>query len=357
MTELRDPPHKTFADLMDTKELPTPKSQLALRDSCRYFQSTVRPYRPIVAPGVFGGHVLAQCAVVGAKTVADHYILHNVHGYFILPGKQDIPFTYKVETVRTGRSYSVRQIRVYQPDPEKVSLDDFDFAQEDMCFMCICSYKRIEQSILKHQRRLDPVFRPENLPHPVDHIPLAPDVDVPTWEEWAKDPDNKYVQEVHPVELRKMPMKDYNHPRADVADRRQIHYLRSHDRLPDDPNLHIAAMLYASDRNSLFTVINLQDDEHAIARVASIDHAFIMHELDVRVDEGWLTMETFSERSGDGRGLYNGRMFDKNNRHVCTFMQDGVVRVFPKEGMEEDANVKVSSIFQTVARNQSNSKL
>lgn len=334
MSELLDPPNKTFADLMSTKEIPVPNTQQAFKDTCRYYQSVVRPFRPIVAPGVFGGHVLAQCAMVGARSVDEGYIMHNIHGYFILPGKQDVPFTYKVETIRNGRSYSVRQIRVYQPDPSKGPIADFDFGSKDLCFICICSYKQPEKTILEHQEDIDPTFKLENRPENIHKIPLAPDVDVPSWEQWSQDPDNSYVQEVHPIEMRKLNLTDHNKTKDKVTDRRQIHYLKSHDILPTDFNLHIAALLYASDRNSLFTVLNIPNEQYLPNRIASIDHAFVMHNLDTRVDQGWLTMETFSDRSVDGRGLYKGRIYDHDHKLVCSFMQDGVVRVFEQD--EED---------------------
>lgn len=341
MSELLDPPNKTFADLMMTQEIPVPNTQQEFKDTCRYFQSVVRPFRPIVAPGVFGGHVLAQCAIVGARTVDSGYIMHNIHGYFILPGKQDVPFTYKVETLRNGKSYSVRQIRVYQPSPKKGPIADFDFGSKDLCFIGICSYKQPEETILEHQRELAPEFRLENRPENVHKIPLAPDIDVPSWEDYTKDPDNSFVQEVHPIEMRKLNTNEENKDRECVTERRQIHYLKSHDVLPDDFNLHIAALLYASDRNSLFTILNLQDGTYHPSRIASIDHAFIMHNLDTRVDQGWLTMETFTDRSVDGRGLYNGRIFDKDHRLVCSFMQDGVLRVFRPEAEDHEPASKL----------------
>ncbi|CAN6618045.1 hypothetical protein TRVA0_007S01200 [Trichomonascus vanleenenianus] len=330
---LADPPNKTFADLMSLKEIPVPVKESAFAETTRYFQSTVRPFRPLNAPGVFGGHVLAQCAVAGARTVGSKYIIHNLHGYFILPGKQDVPFTYKVETIRNGRSYSVRQIRVYQPPLELGPIEEFDFGSKHLCFIGILSFKEPEESILDHQHPMHPSFHPESLPHSVHEVPLAPEVDMPQWEAWVADPDNTYVQEVHPIEVRKLKMDHFNKDISEVSKRRQLHYFKSHDPLPSDPNLHIAAFLYASDRNSLFTIINLQDNPHdkLIKRIASIDHAFVMHNLDARADDGWLTMETFSDRSFDGRGLYNGRIYDKNKRLVCSFMQDGVVRLYKDE--------------------------
>ena len=66
-------------------------------------------------------------------------------------------------------------------------------------------------------------------------------------------------------------------------------------------------------------------------KVASIDHAFVFHDLGARLTQAWHTMETFSSRASDGRGLYQGHIYDESHNLVCSFMQDGVVRVFEDE--------------------------
>lgn len=86
-------------------------------------------------------------------------------------------------------------------------------------------------------------------------------------------------------------------------------------------------MLYISDRNSLFTVSNLHDREAYLKQVASIDHAFVMHKMDARVDFDWMIMEAYTSASGDGRGLYQGHIYDHDSKLVCSFMQDGVLSV------------------------------
>jgi hypothetical protein len=56
--------------------------------------------------------------------------------------------------------------------------------------------------------------------------------------------------------MRKPNMELYNGPRK-TLDRRQLQYYRVRGEMPsvlEDPNLHAAAHLYASDRNGLFAV-------------------------------------------------------------------------------------------------------
>jgi acyl-CoA thioesterase II len=183
------------------------------------------------------------------------------------------------------------------------------------------SYKVPEPSVLDHQLDLDPKL----LAHDIEKVPIAPEIDVALWEQFIENSGEE--ESIHPIDFRKQKMHSYNQHIKEVSNRRQINYFRSHYPLPDDPNLHVAAMIYSSDRNSLFTILNVQDEARIVKTVASIDCTFILHNFDVRTDRDWLTMCTWSERSFDSRGLYNGHIYDSKDRLVCSFMQDGVMRV------------------------------
>jgi acyl-CoA thioesterase II len=210
---------------------------------------------------------------------------------------------------------------VYQIEKEEV--ESFRFDDKYLCFISIASYKAPElDAALTHQIELDPELNLRK--EQIERLPLAPDVDTPMWIKWAEG--NNMEPEVHPVEARKMDTTEYNKNRK-VTDRRIMHFFKSHHPLSDDPNLHVAALLYMSDRNSLFTILNVMDEEYMIKQIASIDHSFVCHNLDPRVDLDWLAMETFTTRTFDNRGLYQGRVYDSNNRLICSFMQDGVLRL------------------------------
>jgi hypothetical protein len=61
------------------------------------------------------------------------------------------------------------------------------------------------------------------------------------------------------LEMRKVDMEAYNRPKA-TLDRRQLQFYRLIGDLPsvhEDPHLHTAAHLYASDRNGLFAVSSI----------------------------------------------------------------------------------------------------
>jgi hypothetical protein len=67
-------------------------------------------------------------------------------------------------------------------------------------------------------------------------------------------------------------MAAYNDPRK-TLDRRQLQYYRVRGQMPsvlEDPNLHAAAHLYASDRNGLFAVSPI-----ATAPIATACHSLL----------------------------------------------------------------------------------
>lgn len=271
--------------------------------------------------------------------------MKNLHGYFLLPGRIDSPFYYKIIVIRNGYNYISRQVYVYQL-PEGVSYNDFDFNKKYIHYICILSFKRpsTDEKNISHQHDLHDHFSVSQAKHFISNLPPAPDIDIPTWIKLANQPDYGIEEEAHSIELRKFDNSSYNANKP-VSERSQIHYLRHR---PDiaidslrkdgkiDHNLHVAALIYISDRNSLPTIVNLHDDNYALRQVASIDHSFVLHKPDVRVDVDWLVMETFSSAAKDHRGLFQGRIYDHDNELVASFMQDGILKTagldkLPKE--------------------------
>ena len=92
---------------------------------------------------------------------------------------------------------------------------------------------------------------------------------------------------------------------------RQAVWMKAFGRLPDDPNLHRAALAYASDYSILEPVLRA----HGVAwatpglKVASLDHAMWWHR-DARVDE-WLLYVQESPSASGGRGLSLGRIYTR----------------------------------------------
>lgn len=71
-----------------------------------------------------------------------------------------------------------------------------------------------------------------------------------------------------------------------------------------------------------------------------------MHDLSARVDIDWMIMESYTSASGDGRGLYQGHIYNHDAKLVCSFMQDGVLAV-DKEG---NSSIMSSETVNTILK-------
>ena len=59
----------------------------------------------------FGGMVVAQALSAASRTVPDELEVHSLHGYFLRPSPSGSTSLHRVERVRDGRSFSVREVR------------------------------------------------------------------------------------------------------------------------------------------------------------------------------------------------------------------------------------------------------
>ena len=258
---------------------------------------------------VFGGQVLAQAVTAAIRTVPDARVLHSLHGYFLVPGRTDIPIVYDVEVVRDGGSFSSRRVVARQAGRVIFYLSSSFHAREDG---------------LNHQ---DPV--PEDVPAP-DDCPRLSEVMARTsgrpaaaWEsEWGVL-DIRYVGDSGPGGT----LVDPRHPaRARV-------WIRVAGRLPDDPRLHQAALAYASD----LTLLSVSTVPHGVlvglnVQAASIDHAMWFHRP-FRADE-WLLYDQISPSASGALGLSTGRLFQAGEL-VSDVAQEGLIRpVQPRPGPE-----------------------
>lgn len=314
--------NKTFAEIMELRPLELPRTP----KNVSVYQSTVQPFQPMKGfSGVFGGHVLAQVVVAGSMTTDIKQVCHSLHGYFLERGNPLIPFIFTVEKLRDGGRFANREIRVYQCDEDKLA--DFSYDKKDMIFFSLLSFKSAEKDSLCYNAPYPEKYaRPD---HEIITMEPANDFDAPVILDFARE--FGIESQWHTIDCRKMDTTESNKEIPILSDRRIIHYFRSPFRLPNQINIHVALLLYISDRNSLFTLINIQDDPYLhIEKIASIDHQFVLHRLDAMVDDDYIMMETWSDAAGDGRGLYNGRMFDSKKRLIASFAQDGVVRVLKR---------------------------
>lgn len=249
---------------------------------------------------VFGGQVLAQSAVAAMRTVPDERIVHSMHAYFLRPGDVKLPITFSVDRIHDGRSFSTRRTQAYQEGVPILSM--------------IASFQDGEGG-LDHQ-----IEMPAELPDP-ESLPTVAElighIDHEVARVWATE---------RAFDMRHVPSPIY----LSVEGERTAHqavWMKAISRLPDDPDLHRAALAYASDYSLLEPIMRA----HGIAwttpglKVASLDHAMWWHRFG-RVDE-WMLYVQDSPSAGGGRGLSRGSIFSRHGVLLASVAQEGMVRV------------------------------
>jgi acyl-CoA thioesterase-2 len=249
---------------------------------------------------VFGGQVLAQSIVAASRTVPEDRNIHSMHAYFLRPGDVNLPITFSVDRIHDGRSFSTRRTQAYQSGLPILSMIA-SFQDEDEGF--------------DHQ-----VGMPADLPEP-ETLPNS----ASTLENIAH-PVAQYWAGQRPFDMRHVTSPIYLTVDGEHVAHQAV-WFRAIDRLPDDPELHRAALAYASD----YTIMESIMRRHGVAwatpglKAASLDHAMWWHRP-ARVDD-WLLYAQESPSASGGRGLALGRIYDREGRLVASVAQEATIRV------------------------------
>jgi acyl-CoA thioesterase II len=249
---------------------------------------------------VFGGQVLAQSLVAAMRTVPGDRVVHSVHGYFLRPGDVELPITFSVDRIHDGRSFSTRRTQAYQNGLPILSM--------------ITSFQT-DDAGLEHQATM-----PEGMPDP-ESLPSAAEAlegyDHPAARFWA-------TQRAFDIRHVDAPIYTTVDPERRTL---QAIWMRTVGLMPDDPNLHRAALAYATDYAILEPILRGHGVSWAAPglSVASLDHAMWWHRF-ARVDE-WLLYVQESPTAVGGRGLSQGRIFRRDGALVASVAQEGMIRV------------------------------
>lgn len=233
---------------------------------------------------LFGGLVAAQAAVAAARTVTDAP-MHSLHAYFLGPGRPDREMQFQVRRIKEGRNFQARCVEVWQ--------------QDRIIFHLQASFTRPAPGP-HHQAPLPEVPGPEASPNR-DQLRGRSN--------WAHMPvDVRMVTEI--TGARPLP------PEQQV-------WLKPAGPLPEDPLLHLAMVVYASDRTLLETAWRPHADLGELAG-ASLDHSIWFHGAP-RFDD-WLLYVMESPAAGAGRGLALGGLYDRQGRRMASVAQEGLLR-------------------------------
>jgi acyl-CoA thioesterase II len=251
---------------------------------------------------VFGGQVLAQSLVAAMRTVPDDRSVHSMHGYFLRPGDVEQPITFSVDRIHDGRSFSTRRTQAYQDGLPILSM--------------IASFQDHDSGV-EHQIEMPAdIPDPETLPTTAE---LLGHIDHTVARHWANG---------RPFDMRHLPSPIFLKVDGERTSKQAV-WMKTFGTLPDDPDLHRAALAYASDYSIMEPVLR----RHGVAwstpglKVASLDHAMWWHRFG-RVDE-WLLYVQDSPSAQGGRGLSTGSIFNRAGLLLATVAQEGMVRVPP----------------------------
>lgn len=247
---------------------------------------------------LFGGLVAAQALVAAGRT-ADGGGPHSLHAYFLRPGSFAKSVRFWVERVRDGRTFATRRVTARQGDETILTL--------------AASFAPPEEGIA-HQDPAPEAPPPESLR----------DWDVVRAERLGEPAPPSGG----PLELRAC---DPEAPEGGVLlPPRKRTWMRSRGPLPDDPLLHAAALVYASDRGLLGTGARPHGIPWRRRRAASLDHAVWLHRPPRF--EGWLLYACESPVAHAARSLNLGAFYDAAGRRIATVVQEGLVRERRDEG-------------------------
>lgn len=263
---------------------------------------------------VFGGQVLAQSLIAANRTVDAARSVHSMHGYFLRPGDANKPITFGVQRLRDGRSFSARRVHAYQDGMPILSM--------------IASFQAEDEGIDHQSPMPEGIPDPESLPSTAD---LLGNFDHPVARHWSYE---------RPFDIRHVDPALYVSAKGERKARNAV-WMKTFGPMPDDPNMHRAALAYASDYTLLESILR----KHGLSwitpgmSVASLDHAMWWHRP-VRVDE-WLLYVQESPSAQGARGLATGKIFSRDGQHVASVAQEGMVRV------PTDLKTKVVGALQT----------
>ena len=249
---------------------------------------------------VFGGQVLAQAIASAFRTVDAPHELHSIHAYFLRAGDWNTPILYEVDRIRDGRSFSTRRVVAIQHGRAIFNMSSSWHTREDG---------------LVHALPMPDVPPPEALRGDREaYLEIA-----------EQRPEVKRFafrfEAIESRQVERILMTDEGtHPPYKHT------WLRTRDRLPDDPEVHLAVLAYMSDLDFMSTSMlphGRQRMRDAI-QGASLDHSLWFHRP-FRADD-WLLFAKESPNAGGARGFVRGQFFTRDGTLVATAAQECLIR-------------------------------
>lgn len=250
-------------------------------------------------PKAYGGDMVAQATTAALRSVDPDRGLHSMHSYFLRPVDIGAEIRYEVELLRDGRSYSTRQIRGNQNDK--------------VVYVCLASFQVPEAGLDYTVPMPTGIPDPESLPSSAAALTGVPGSAAAYWS-FGRSFDQRHV-----------PGPVYTEVDGDRVGTQAV-WLRPFSALPDDPDVHTAALAYVCDYTILEPVLRAHGLAWADAGLvtASLDHAMWFHRP-ARLDD-WVLYSQQAVSAQHGRGLALGHLHDRSGRLMATVGQEGLIR-------------------------------
>ncbi len=248
---------------------------------------------------VFGGQVLGQALYAALRTVVGR-VAHSLHAYFLREGDNHAPIIYEVDRARDGRSFSNRRVVAVQHGRQ--------------IFNMTASFQSVQDGP-EHQDPMPDAPPPEELKDLRELTASEAD--------WMPRRYFTLLKLSQALDFR--PVDPGHALGAGVREPRQLLWMRTSVRLPDDIEAHQAFLAFLSDMGLIGMVTFPHVRPPAGFQLASLDHAMWFH-CPVRVDE-WMLFDLHSPRAGGARGFARASVYSRSGTRVATMAQEGLFRI------------------------------
>jgi acyl-CoA thioesterase-2 len=303
MTSAMDPPAQGVGS-EGTVPAPTAATFLAAIELVRtepahFDEAFLATTQPCPWPKAYGGDMVAQATIAALRSVDDDRELHSMHSYFLRPVEIAQQIRYEVERLRDGRSFSTRQIRAYQNDK--------------VVYAGLASFQ-VPEPGLDHR-----VPMPTGLPEP-ESLPSSAETLT-----GVSGPPARYWSFGRSFDQRHVPGPLYTEVTGDRVGTQAV-WLRPFSALPDNQDVHTAALAYVCDYTILEPLLRV----HGLAWAdkglvtASLDHSMWFHRP-ARLDD-WVLYSQQAVSAQHARGLTIGHLHTRSGELLATVGQEGMIR-------------------------------
>jgi acyl-CoA thioesterase-2 len=251
----------------------------------------------------FGGQMMAQAFVAASRSLKYDVPPSAMSVHFIAGGDPEKDLEFRVVRLRDERRFANRRVDVMQDG--------------QVLTTAMIAYLVGGSQGLEHSVEPPALTDPESV-LPVDDLLLGYENVVPHFVDALRPIDWRYTND--PTWVMRDKGERLAHNRV---------WMRAVARMPDDPVLHTAAMIYSSDTTVLDSIITTHGLSWGYDRIFAVttNHSVWFHRP-VRFDE-WVLYSTSSPVSADSRGLGTGHFFDRSGQVLATVVQEGIVKHFP----------------------------